>query len=313
MSISRTLRNQVAGKLAEYGRLRRTLLILAAIGATASWIIGAVAPDEAAPWVSAAQVFGLFVSGFVAAFFAIFEDNSADLARTAQTLEDERDGTQRDLEQSKRDFDALSEEYRYQIALYQFSRSIGELTDPFLDSYAAEALPDLQDRVGYLLDVLSQEKGTLFGIGDEKWGFNVYLWNPESERLEMLACRRWSRNGEEQAHRSWSRGEGHVGLAFKRGVELVCGDANDPSVNGLITAQGDQYRNYDRKTYVSFASLPVKLGDQKEPLGVLVVTSDRRHRFVPEEEARLNGKRDTVEALRTVTDTLATMIMVASK
>jgi hypothetical protein len=313
LSTSRDLRDKIAGKLGEYGRLRRTLLILAAIGAAASWIIGASAGQEPAPWVSAAQVFGLFVSGGVAAFFALFEDNSADLARTAQTLEDERDATQSDLAQSKRDFDALSEEYRYQIALYQFSRSIGELTDPFLDPHAPEALPDLRDRVGYLLDVLSQEKGTLFGVGDEKWAFNVYRWNAESERLEMLACRRWSRHSEEQAHRSWARGEGHAGLAFKQGTELVCGDANAPSVNGLITARGDQYRAYDRAAYVSFASLPIKLGDQKDPLGVLVATSDQKNRFVAEEEARSTGQRDTVEALRTVTDILATMIVVASR
>lgn len=182
----------------------------------------------------------MFVSGGVAAFFAFFEDNSADLARTAQTLEDEREATQRDLEQSKRDLQALEEEYRYQITLYQFSRSIDELTDPFLDPSDPEDLPDLRARAGYLLDVLSQEKGTLFGIGDEKWTFNVYRWNADSERLEMLACRRGSRQSEEQAHRSWAPGEGHIGLAFKQGAEQVCGNANAPAVNGLITGRGDQ-------------------------------------------------------------------------
>lgn len=313
MSPSRDLRAQIGRKLAEYGRLRRIMLALAAAGAGGSWILGAAAPDEPAPWLAAAQLFGLFVSGGVALVFAIFEDNSADLARTAQSLEDERDATQRDLEQSKRDFQALEEEFRYQITLYQFSRSIGELTDPFLDPRNPEAMPDLQARVGYLLDVLSQEKGTLFGIGDEKWAFNVYLWNANSECLEMLACRRWSRHSEEQAHRRWGRGEGHAGLAFKHGMELVCGDANDPSVNGLITARGDQYRDYDRATYVSFASLPIKLGDEEEPRGVLVATSDQKHRFVTEEEALSTGQRDTVEALRTVTDILATMIVVASR
>jgi hypothetical protein len=46
---------------------------------------------------------------------------------------------------------------------------------------------------------------------------------------------------------------------------------------------------------------------------VFVATSDRKNRFVTEEEARLAGERDTVEALRAVTDTLATMIVIASK
>lgn len=294
MSTSRTLRDQIAGKLAEYGRLRRILLALAAIGATASWIIGARAGQEPDPWVSAAQVFGLFVSGLVAAFFAIFEDNTADLARTAQSLEDERDATQRDLEQSTRELDALRDEYRYQITLYEFSRSIGELTAPFLDPRDPKPMPDLQARVGFLLDVLTQEKGTLFGIGDEKWAFNVYLWNADSERLEMLACRRWSRHSEDQAHRSWARGEGHAGLAFKQGIEQVCGDANHPSVKGLITAQGDQYREYDPAIYVSFASLPITLGHQKDPLGVLVATSDKQNRFFCRRRRRLrpgNGTR----------------------
>ena len=319
MSTSRTLRDQIATKLSEYGRLRRWLLALAAVGAAGSWILGTItwgdpSAGEGPPaWIDPVRIFGLFVSGGVAAFFAIFEDNSADLARTAQRLEDERDATQRHLEQSERDFDALSEEYRYQITLYQFSRSIGELTDPFLDPRDGEALPDLQAQVGYLLDLLVQEKGTLFGIGDEKWAFNVYRWNADSERLEMLACRRWSRHSEEQPHRSWASGEGHAGLAFKQGTEQVCGDANEPSLNSLITAQGSQYREYDPSVYVSFASLPIKLGDQKAPLGVLVATSDRKNRFVTEEAAFSAGKRDTVEALRTVADTLATMIVVASR
>ena len=98
-----------------------------------------------------------------------------------------------------------------------------------------------------------------------------------------------------------------------QGTEQVCGDANAPGVNGLITARDDQYREYDPAIYVSFASLPIKLGDQKAPLGVFVATSDRINRFVTEEEARGAGERDTVEALRTVTDILATMIVVASR
>lgn len=327
MTTSRDLRDHIAGKLSEYGRLRRWLLVIAAFGAASSWILGAVpwgetsTGEDATPvWVDAARVLGLLVSGGVAAFFAIFEDNSADLARTAQTLEDERDAARSDssareeklleeLAQKGRELTAIEQEYMYALELYQFSRGIGESSDPMLRANQAERAQMLPNTAKALLEFIVEAKGDLLDIAEERWTFGIYVWNAETQKLEMLACRRWSKIEEDRDHRTWARSEGHVGLAFNQKREQVCGDTRDPSVNGLITARGEKWREYDDELYVSFASVPIQLGADAEPLGVIVATSNKLGRFLPEAQARQEGRRDTVEALRTMADILATLLV----
>ena len=320
MSTSRDLRDQIAAKLSEYGRLRRGLLALAALSAAGSWILGTITwGDDPPAWVEPVRIFGLFVSGGVAAFFAIFEDNAADLARTAQAMEDERDTARQDaaareadlsdaVARKDREMTALEEEYKYALELYQFSRGIGESSDPMLRASPAERARMLPNTAKALLEFIVEAKGALLYVGEERWTFGIYVWNARTQQLEMLACRRWSKIEEDREHRTWSRGEGHVGLAFDRKQEQVCGDSSDPTVKTLITANGEKARDYDAELYVSFASVPIQLGAEAEPLGVLVATSNETGRFLPEAKALAEGRRDTVEALRAMADTLATLL-----
>lgn len=325
MSTTRTFRTQLAQKLAEHGRLRRGLMFLAAGGAAMTGVLGVCfagndpVNNPTPAWAVASQIFGLLVSGGVGLVFAFFEDNSADIARTAQTLEEERDTALRDaaqrealllkeIDQEKRELAALKEEYKYALELYQFSRGIGESSDPMLQAGAAERAQMLHNTVRHLLEFIVEAKGALLNVGEERWTFGIYVWNSSSEQLEMLACRRWSKIEEDREHRTWSRGEGHVGLAFAQKREQVCGDSNDPNIKDLITANGEKWRQYDAEQYVSFASVPIQLGAAVEPLGVLVATSNVRGRFLPEAKALEDGRRDTVEALRAMADTLATLL-----
>lgn len=310
--MTKPLRELIADKIGEYGRLRRGLLFASAAGVLLAGLLNAFYSGEAEtpPWAIAAQIFGLFVAGGVALFLAVFEDNSADLVRTAHRLEDERDATATARREAKANLDAIEDEYRYSLELYQTARAVSEYIDPFLTTPATERTAKLPDAVMGLLDLLVERKGRLLGIGDERWTFNVFAWNSESQKLEMLACRRWTRASEDQGHRQWEKHEGHVGLTFAKGEEQVCEDSRKPEINGLIAPKSQNVRDDDKDVYVSYASLPIKLGAQEESLGVLVATSDMAGRYLPASQAD-DSQHSTVEALRVVADTLATLLYLA--
>ena len=94
----------------------------------------------------------------------------------------------------------------------------------------------LHSHIARMLDLVLAEKGALMGIGDERWNFAVYLHDPGADELVCVVCRRPVRADEEAPHRRWRRGEGHVGLAWGRGEELVTGDATDPQIERVFRA-----------------------------------------------------------------------------
>lgn len=298
----KSLRDAIKRSLRTHANLRRSLQIGAAAATAVAGIL-AVFGDKSAPIVLTQALLLLFALG-VTILLLIADDTTPDLVENGHRLKDERDAARRDLAETNALVDELDDELAYAANLYETNRALSEIIDPMFNG-GDELTPEKQDaRILRLLDVMVERKKTLFDMDDERWTFAVYSWDGAANVLKCRATRRWSRESEEQPHREWPSGVGHVGIAFQNQEELVCEDAQDPNVAGFLKAPPHLYREYDPDLYRSLASLPIMIGDRKGPLGVLVATSDVVERFGHAEE----GSRDGVEPLRALANVLATLL-----
>jgi len=121
-----------------------------------------------------------------------------------------------------------------------------------------------------LLDALVSFREELFGFrGEDRFNFAVY--RREGEELRVFARR--AHHLIKRRDRVWKMGEGHVGLAAKRGDVLV---AKNLSQTPQWAGQPG-----DAENYISAVAAPIK--DVRNltgsPIGVFVVTSSRQDQF----------------------------------
>ena len=251
----------------------------------------------------AVQITCLVIAAAGGVALLVVEDKVGDLLVEVSDLEGKIKGQDAQLEDKVAELSAVEEEFGYATELYETSRALSEIVDPVFDE-KLEMVADRDARLKRLLNILVERKQRLFGMGEERWNFSIYVWDNAKQQLVCRACRRWSQDSENQPHREWGTGDGHVGLAFKNSTEVICRDSSDASVAGLIKARGNDVRDYDAELYRSLASIPILSGGQSQPLGVVVATSDVAGRFVPKEDA----ERDSVEALRALASVLATLL-----
>lgn len=301
--------DMLARQLRAQGRLRRALLVVAGLGAlTAAVLPFFVGAGEETPvWNTGLRIVGLLLAGGIPLLFVFVETTPEELVRELGRAKAATADAEEGKAEAEWERDAIKGAFRRSVVLYETSRAISEATDAVLLANP-EMLSDVADtQMLAILDRLIERKGALFGMNDDRWTFGVYA--PEGGKLVMRVTRRWSRKSEEGDHRTWLPGEGHVGQAFKTARELVCRDSNDPNVKGFMAATGKNERTYDTELYVSFASVPIMIGERQTPLGVLVATSDHAGRFAPWEEGEGDiATPDTVEPLRVAANVIATIL-----
>lgn len=170
--------------------------------------------------------------------------------------------------------------------LYSFIEKYGASNSSALLSYRGQTFDsnELQRIVGNVLDPLWTNGEGIFGFGpSERWNFVVYIYEPSRDALVSIWRQKSQTHPSEGLGREWRRGQGHVGFAFANSRPIITEDSSNPDVRNLVTATGGHARDYDESVYVSFASIPIgPVGDQDEPLGVVVATSDRPGRFSSE-------------------------------
>lgn len=300
------LYEMLASQLRAQGWLRRTMFILATVGAAAAGIISvSPAPEDGfATWVVVLNALGLLFAGIVPLLFTFAEKTPEEIVRELGVQTDARIRAEFAQDRAEQERDAIADALRANVTLYIISRAISETTDAVLLA-TKEKRRDVARRQLYsILDRLLEHKSGLFGMTDDRWTIGIYVF--EGDRLRLPVTRRWSRENENGLHREWAPGEGHVGQAFRARRALVCADSRVPEIAGFMEATGMNARGYDSELYVSFASLPLMIGERDVPLGVLVATSDQPGRFVPS-----NGDgetMDTVEPLRLAANVIATIL-----
>jgi hypothetical protein len=149
----------------------------------------------------------------------------------------------------------------------------------------------------YFAEMLDEVLSPLYNNGDslfgfaisEKWNICVYLFNAKTKMLEPVWRRKSTSHPSVGLGRAWMPGEGHVGKAYLDRRPILTGNANDEAVAQLCRARPSKLASYDESTYVSFASVPISASeaDDKDPVGVLVVTSDVEGRLAEESHTEL--------------------------
>jgi len=284
-------------------RWRRLLQVGFVLGGAALGGIGEVVAnivaDPIRPYAHAASIVGL-VAVLIGGLVFTFVDEGAPetIARALAAIEGAR---LRD-----RTIAELEAEFRWITQLYGTAKALREFVEAAPDAGAEEAKNALTGTLGALLDMVVAQKDVLFGMTGERWNFATYFYDRTTDQLDCLLCRRPIRAEETAPHRAWHPGEGHVGLAFSRGEELVASDTADPQIEQLFRAHGAKHRGDDTIRYRSIASIPIRTrGDN--PWGVLVATSDRAGRFRPV-TALSRSAIDHVEPLRVLATNLAAAI-----
>lgn len=258
------------------------------------------APDEAKPYLGM-----LWIIGVLAVFAGLFlepEQSAAEMIAASHEASQRITELEHDVQDAELFCEALEDEIDSASALYETHRALMQTVQAMLSQGFTE--DEIPASCARLLDILVQRRATLCAMGEEKWNFAVYLYDTATNDLACVVCRRWSRESEDQEHRRWPSGAGHTGNAFKLRKELVCADANDPSVSGLIRGHSSEQRDYDSSVYVSIASIPITASPDAQPFGVIVATSDEVGRFRPES----GDDRDTVEPLRALANALETLL-----
>ncbi|MCU4651615.1 GAF domain-containing protein [Roseibacterium sp. SDUM158016] len=157
-----------------------------------------------------------------------------------------------------------------------------------------------------ILGIFAERRQSLFGIGDEYWNFGVYVYDSHRKKLICIACRRDRKEDQEASHREWEPGNGHVGLAFSRGTEIIFADATVAELRPVLEATGENFREYDYTRYKSLASIPIS-SDGENPLGVLIATSDKAGRYKSDRE-RTDDDWENTGSLREVAESLAIIL-----
>lgn len=139
----------------------------------------------------------------------------------------------------------------------------------------------LKDYLESVLGLLVARKSMLFSMEDESWNFAVYKFEHTVGKLKCCACIRSVELPENYSHRTWADGEGHVGLAYNRGTELVFTDATREELRPVIGAKNENYKDDDDELYKSLAAMPISKNG-KDIEGILIATSSQIGRFKTE-------------------------------
>lgn len=307
----RKVYDMLAQQLRAQGWVRRSMFVLATAGAAVAAIISMYPkPVGGFPiWVLVLQALGLLFAGIVPLLFAFAERTPEELVRELGRQTEARELAEVARSEAEQALDALKGAFRGSVVLYITAQAISEATDAVILAQDGERREVARRQLYSILDRLIEHKSELFGMTDDRWAFGIYVH--EQDQLVLPVTRRWSRESEQGRHRAWATGEGHVGQAFNARRELVCADSRAPEVAGFMEATGGNYRSYDQQLYVSFASVPLMIGNKEEPMGVLVATSDQAGRFAPPNGQ--DGTQDTVEPLRLAANVIATILCLTEK
>jgi hypothetical protein len=152
-----------------------------------------------------------------------------------------------------------------------------ELESQFIRKNEADLINFIDLTVSIIVDIRDQ----LFNFGaNELWNFAVYLYNPDSDKLEVVWRKKHHNHPSQGEERKWKSGQGHIGKAFSDGTAKITGDALESNTASLMSPPPRLQRSYDQEAYRSFASIPIMLENETEvPFGVLVATSNKVNRF----------------------------------
>jgi hypothetical protein len=184
--------------------------------------------------------------------------------------------------QHERDTNAnITKDIRYCTLLEAESLAMNGLVRGYVAARIATPA-GLAEAIGNVCGGFVEERNSYFNFGyRELWNFAVYLWNPQTSRLEPVWREKARNHPSVGRGRTWGANEGHIGHAFQNRKELITSNAQAAEVAALMGA-GNNSLPYDAEVYRSYVSEPILATDPTAiPYGVLVATSNQVGRYDP--------------------------------
>ena len=111
----------------------------------------------------------------------------------------------------------------------------------------------------------------------EYWAITIFALGENAIVMEKIAALWNDATTSARPSRSWRRGEGLTGVAWRNERPVVVADMTNPGLGEECQGTGDKHRDHDRQRYRSAASYPVVVDGAV--WGVVTATSDRVGRF----------------------------------
>lgn len=141
----------------------------------------------------------------------------------------------------------------------------------------------------------------------QHWTLCVYnaTIDPESKHatLKCIAHSRSIKCDIAQA-RTWEEGEGITGAVYARGMEIIIPDLLARELGTSYELKPQNKRDYDTVRYRAIIGVPIKVGTEMKPWGVVIATSSDPGHFTPD---HVSGVR-TVEGPRALAGMVALAI-----
>lgn len=137
----------------------------------------------------------------------------------------------------------------------------------------------------------------------EYWAVTVFREDPDEAEMTKIAALWNDATTSAEPGRSWKKGEGFTGVAWRNESPVIVPDMQSPGMAETYPVPQHKFRNHDRQRYRSAASYPVVV--EGAVWGVVTATSDRVGRF---DLATPDGS----EAARTVADIAAHIGLLAT-
>lgn len=264
------------------------------------------------PWAIIALI-GIALSTIGTIYVRLTSDSSDHLEKAFESLQK--------MEEQVELADEISE-----AADYYFSRST-QLSALYLAfnnarSVFEKAVSDGHDDehivLGTALGLVRKDLRTALGFEmEDTWTLVVYQKivdpNDGCTYLECVAHDR-SVDCEISKARRWREGVGVAGMALAKGDEVVAPDITHPAAVSLFSLNGDVLKAEDRKLYRSMFAVPIRVGNDEHPWGVVLASSDQPQHFLPAETSGDTGASAyRAEALRALSGIAALCIAICRR
>ena len=237
-------------------------------------------------------LFGCFLAFSGGVYVAVTDEDTTDVLETARRAT-ELAGNQ---ELTIREILELSYEYEDAIEQLTSLYTFMSVTRGTIERAVSQSHSDVKDVIQICLDAAQKSLLIASGFGvNEIWTICVYKAEGASaeKKLRLIAHYR-SEQCEIENARTWRPGVGVGGVAFAKNDEVVVPDLDDPATGSAFRLDKNTMKEQDRERYKSLFAVPVQVGGDEDPWGVVMATSNvsqhfgkkEQHGVAPEEAVR---------------------------
>lgn len=281
------------------------LVLLGALlaGISAVFSTGSLWPLTPLQWVGIAGVFIAFVGGVMVVYM---EDDSEQLLETARRALDQ--ASRHELH--KREIYSNLLEYELATKRLKALYTVMSLARGVLEQSVSRTQTDEERLLRTCLETTGRDLEVALGfdVGDI-WTIGIYraLSSAEEGARELhLKAHRRSVNCDIAKARVWKEGVGVGGIALAKNDEVVIPDLDDAAMGTVFRLDKKMRKEEDKTSYKSLFAVPVAVGSDTIPWGVVLATSNNPYHFGRDD----NTGVDPEEAVRALAGVVAMVVAV---